>query len=357
MKDHIEAFIEIRPTYERFRARASELILELIKSEKIELASFESRTKTIESFKEKIKRKGNKYKDPIKEITDLCGLRLITYYTEDIYKIASVLEEEFEIDKENSIDKTTIQNPDKFGYQSLHYIISVDKRRNKLVEWKKFKDFKIEIQIRSILQHSWAAIDHKLRYKTKGEVPSNLKRKIFRLSALLELADEEFLSIKNETIELNTKIDESIDKGELDIELNSISLISYLTNSSRVEKVVKLALNSGFKEDMFVLEGQTEEEYLENFVPRLIGCLKYSNLNTIGDLEKLLNTSDKEISDSLKAFMKEFKTRNEIIFAVKSDVIMILVLLLSKIDLNLHKEKLIKIIGWEALYNSILKIK
>lgn len=355
MEKHIEKFSEIRPNYERFRTRISELILELIKSEKIELASFESRTKTVESFKEKIKRKGNKYKDPINEITDLCGLRLITYYTEDIYKIASVLEKEFEIDQENSVDKTAIQNPDKFGYQSLHYIVTIDKRRNRLAEWKTFKNFKIEIQVRSILQHSWAAIDHKLRYKTKGEVPSNLKRKIFRLSALLELADEEFLSIKNETIELNTRIDESIDKGELDIELNSISLISYLTNSTSVENVIKIAESLGFLKNPF---SQNESEELENYVSRLIGCLKFSNLNSIEDLEKLLNKPKNEINKALKEFITEFtKTSNNSIFAVKSDVVMILVLLLSEIDLNLHKEKLSDIIGWKDLYESIFKVK
>lgn len=50
-------------------------------------AQIEHRTKAVDSFIEKIHRKNEKYNDPLNEITDLCGLRIICYYLEDVARV------------------------------------------------------------------------------------------------------------------------------------------------------------------------------------------------------------------------------------------------------------------------------
>ena len=342
MCNHIEEYTSIRPAYDRFRSKLTELITELIESSDADMASIESRTKSIESFEEKINRYGKNYKNPLEEVTDLCGIRIITYYTEDIYKIAELIENEFKIDKENSVDKTEIQSPDKFGYQSLHYVLSIGPKRNKLAEWKAFKDFNCEIQIRSILQHSWAAIDHKLRYKTKGEIPSKLKRKIYRLSALLELADEEFLSIKNQTKDLHSEIENSIDSGNLDLEFNTLSIHSYFDRNDKIDDIVKVAETIGFIKSVIPQEKEIQNIYYS----RLIDVLNNSALNTIEDLDNFLD----QIKGSIKAILSRFKNafdkkQDDFIYAIASDLVLILVVLSEETHVNFNTE-LIEIIEW-----------
>ena len=71
---------------------------------------------------------------------------------------------------------------------------------------EKFSNLNAEIQIRTVLQHSWASISHELEYKKITKSRSILQRKLFRLASLIELADEEFKSTRDQHNELIGKI-------------------------------------------------------------------------------------------------------------------------------------------------------
>jgi len=356
LEQFIQEYSTDRPNYEIFRLKLAELLTALIEDAGIDIVSIESRTKTIQSFKEKIQRPEKNYSNPLDQITDLCGIRIITYYTEDIYKIADIIESEFAIDEDNSVDKTKITSPDKFGYLSLHYVLKLNKKRNYLIEWKNFKNLKAEIQIRSILQHSWAAIDHKLRYKIKKEIPSSLQRKIFRLSALLELADEEFLSIKKQTEELSTEIELSIAKGNLDIEFNSISLKSYLHDNNLTDDIKQKALKLGFTSDTEDINDPETQEY---FLMRLIATLDNSRLNSIRELDNFLNTIFPYIEGKLKLVKDAFdEISDENIYANKSDLVLMLLVLSEETKIDITDPKLRNLIQWQPLldcFDFILK--
>jgi len=347
LEQNIQKFISTRSNYDNFRLKLTELIKELIIDSGIDIVSIESRTKSIESFREKIQRPEKNYDNPFQQITDLCGIRIITYYTEDIYKIAELIKNEFEIDEENSVDKTIINSPDRFGYLSLHYVLKLNEIRKNLIEWKAFNDFNAEIQIRTILQHSWAAIDHKLRYKIKKEIPSTLKRKIFRLSALLELADEEFLSIKNQTQQLHSEIGSSIEKGNLEIEFNSISVLSYIDDNNLIDDIVKMAIDLGYNQitnDIF------NDVSRGDYITRLVATLDNSSLNSIRELDNFLNSNFQSIKGKLKSLKEVFYdiSDNEI-FAIKSDLIMILLVLSKEAKVDINNPNLRNIITWQTL--------
>ncbi len=355
MSESIKEYTLIRPSYEIFQNKLTELLKELIRESNIEIVSIESRTKSIESFKEKINRPEKNYNNPINDITDLCGIRIITYYTEDIYKIAQLIEDEFKIDSDKSIDKTKINIPDKFGYQSLHYILRIGKKRDKLVEWKSFKMYTAEIQIRTILQHSWAAIDHKLRYKTKKEIPSLLKRKIYRLSALLELADEQFLSIKKETSKLNNEIEDSIDKGELNLEFNRLSLRSYLYDNSEINEIIKIAENFNYlhyNDPYFNLNDYYDEIQWELY-SRLIETLNQSSLKTIKDLDNFIKNNKESFIRNLKQFKLHFDSISDSkIYAISTDLLVILLIMGDK-SINISNQNLRSVIDWEPMWQTL----
>ena len=126
------------------------------------------------------------------DITDLLGLRIITYFPDDVDKVRNIIEQEFTLDLANCIDKRMNDNPAEFGYSSLHLIATLHPKRLNLPENQPYTGMKFEIQIRTILQHAWAEIEHNYVYKPHSTVPPDVKRLFFRIAALLEVADLDF---------------------------------------------------------------------------------------------------------------------------------------------------------------------
>lgn len=56
-------------------------------------------------------------------------------------------------------------------------------------------------------QHSWAEVEHGLGYKSQYEIPKDIRRRLTRLSATLEILDEEFVNIRDDIEEYNRGID------------------------------------------------------------------------------------------------------------------------------------------------------
>jgi ppGpp synthetase/RelA/SpoT-type nucleotidyltranferase len=182
-------FEKVRGTYDSFSEKVKELIKGFLEVQSVTVHSVSSRCKTLDSLELKAQKKidkGSEYAD-LKAVTDLAGVRVITHFASDVDQIAKIVEHEFNVDFANSIDKRVAQEPDRFGYTSLHYVVELNSERLFLSEYSKFVNVKVEIQIRSILQHAWAEIEHDIGYKANEEVPNEVKRKFSRLSGLLEL--------------------------------------------------------------------------------------------------------------------------------------------------------------------------
>ncbi len=146
----------------------------------------------------------------IDSLSDFIGIRVVCFYLEDIKKIRKEFSKYFR--ELSSTDKAVMleTTDDKFGYKSLHLDLML-KRNNKTRDYKKYGSIQIEVQIRTVIQDAWSILDHKIKYKKS--IPQNLKRRINRLSALFEIADDEFLRIKEEIAFEENKISERIKKG------------------------------------------------------------------------------------------------------------------------------------------------
>lgn len=223
-----------------------ELLKSLLINFNIKYHIIEKRTKTIESIEEKISRK--EITSVEKEITDISGLRIILYYQDDLEKIIELIKSNFIIDEKNSINKADLYSSNEFGYLSVHYIISLDNKRNKLPEWQAFSKLKAEIQIRTVLQHSWASISHELTYKKDYEIPKELQRKLFRLAGLFELADEQFLKIRVEHDLLKQSIEKISKTNEIESEkINLLTLRYSLQKEDSIYKTIEQkAIEAGF---------------------------------------------------------------------------------------------------------------
>jgi len=233
-KAAIEQYRNIRPLYEAYCNILKMILTKCIEQKKIKYHSIEARAKDIDKFGEKasqvseINANEPKYQNPIAEITDMAGARIITFFPITINDIDKVIYEEFDV-IEKSDKNDLLEKEDKFGYQSIHYLVKLRDDRIKLPEYQNCNKLIAEIQVRTILQHAWAEIEHDIEYKTSITIPKTIKRRFLALAGLLEIADREFQSIQNENEALKSQSRKLVKSGKLDeIEITGDSLKTYL---------------------------------------------------------------------------------------------------------------------------------
>jgi putative GTP pyrophosphokinase len=167
----LEQYDQQRGLYDQFALKCESLLKELLGVKKYRVHSVTSRTKERNKLGKKLRREEKSY-EQLSEVTDVAGVRIITHFEDEVDKIGTLVEKEFDVDAKQSIDKRRLLDPDRFGYLSLHYVCGLNPERLKLPENEKYKGLPCEIQIRSILQHAWAEIEHDLGYKSNNTVPS-----------------------------------------------------------------------------------------------------------------------------------------------------------------------------------------
>lgn len=139
--------------YSTFTEKMEKLIKDLIKENNLRVHSITSRVKRRASLQMKLTRLEKGYAR-LSDVPDISGLRIITYFADDVDLIADMIEKEFDVDRKRSVDKRELLDPDRFGYLALHYVVKISSSRLKLTEYKRFGDCQAEIQVRSILQHA-----------------------------------------------------------------------------------------------------------------------------------------------------------------------------------------------------------
>ena len=205
------------PVFERMQEEVERMLNDALQRSGLMVTAVTSRIKTEQSLSGKLALKGAKYAS-LSDITDILGARIVTFYTDDVDRIAAIVEQLFEIDWQNSVDKRMLHQLDSFGYNSVHYIC-------KLPGY----DYRFELQLRTTLQHAWASINHDTGYKTGVEIPREYLRRINRLAGILEMADDEFSRIRAEITDYRRRVQTLVQNGKLDdVQLDGDTFNSYL---------------------------------------------------------------------------------------------------------------------------------
>ena len=216
------------PVYDEMAEVIPEKLKRFFDEAGIIVAALEHRVKEENSLAGKLRLKGGKYKD-ILDITDILGLRVITFYIDDVDKVASVLERHFEIDWANSVDKRKAHDIDSFGYLSLHYICRIPESSYSDPAHPELNQIRFEVQMRTVLQHAWANMNHDTGYKSGVEIPKEYLRNLSRLAGMLELVDDEFSRIRRELADYRRRVQRLVSSGNLDeVLLDGDSFRSYL---------------------------------------------------------------------------------------------------------------------------------
>lgn len=192
----VQEYVRVRPHYQELAALLT-ASLESAAAEIDPLAIVQARAKTVASFAAKALRKRHKYADPVHQLTDLCGARVIAHTRGEVEAFGEFVEAIFDIDWPNSLDTSQRLAPSEFGYRSVHFIVTPRRRFGYDAELASdLFELKAEVQLRTLVEHAYADFVHDLSYKGAFEVPREWLRELAGAAAALETADQTFSAIE-----------------------------------------------------------------------------------------------------------------------------------------------------------------
>ena len=181
--------------------QAVALVQTILDDAGINYLSVTGRAKSVASFATKAARLVDgepAFPDPLHDITDVIGVRVITYVHSDVAAVADLLRDQVVLHDDRDMGRETASEG-RFGYASRHLLLGLDAARESQPAYDLLRGRQVQVQIRTVLQHAWAEFEHDIRYK--GTIPDehvpDFDRRFTLAAGLLELADREFSTIRD----------------------------------------------------------------------------------------------------------------------------------------------------------------
>jgi predicted RNase H-like nuclease/ppGpp synthetase/RelA/SpoT-type nucleotidyltranferase len=181
--------------------QAVNLVQTILDDAGINYLSVTGRAKSVASFAAKAARLEDgapAFPDPLRDITDVVGVRVITYVHSDVAAVADLLRDQVVVRDDRDMGRETASQG-RFGYASRHLLVALDAARESQPAYDMLRGRVAQVQIRTVLQHAWAEFEHDIRYK--GTIPDehvpDFDRRFTLAAGLLELADREFSTIRD----------------------------------------------------------------------------------------------------------------------------------------------------------------
>jgi putative GTP pyrophosphokinase len=233
------------------------------------------RAKSLESFAGKICREGAHYEDPIVEITDFCGVRVVVHTLDQVEILVRQIESDLAIDEMNSGDKQELLDLNEFGYLSRHFIVKPGE--TSIIEgcengcFRSLHNPRAEIQVRTLAQHVWADVYHELGYKNEFALPARWQREFARLAASLEDCDEAFMNIKHSISTYESNYGAYLPKDELErlVEQLEILVLEDSDNINVLNRLVRTYMALDGKLEAVERLYANNRENLQNNAPAL----------------------------------------------------------------------------------------
>lgn len=271
----IATFKELRGNYAKFCEVLQTILEDLAKRLHLHVI-VQARAKDIPGFAEKISRKG--YTDPFRQMTDLCGVRVIAETSAQVQAVCAGIRELFDVDEPNSEDKLEKLKAGEFGYRSVHFVVSLRRGMHTAVPELDIPDFlyeslddsagpvtpryKAEIQVRTIMQHAWASVVHDNLYKSQfNSLKHKWKRDASRIAALIEDADESFSTLLTDIEAYKHHYGAYLSPEEIEKEIKTLNAVSIHAPENRnlIARIARLQLALGETEKAIAVLGDPDK--------------------------------------------------------------------------------------------------
>jgi GTP pyrophosphokinase len=165
-----------------------------------------ARAKSPDRFLEKAEKRNEdgslKYRDPLGEVQDQIGARIIVFYTSDVEPASERVLKYFRHIEEATIEPETEA---EFGYFGRHYILTLPEDTIPSKVGLSDAPRVFELQVRTLFQHAWSEAEHDIGYKPTRPLTPDQKRRFAFTAAQAWGADLIFQGLceelKSETTE------------------------------------------------------------------------------------------------------------------------------------------------------------
>lgn len=249
IKQIADSWTTDQPKYEELGKLVSSFIKSTITECEI-LPEISYRTKELLSIVKKIKKKLLEKEYSYSHLNDKLGVRIICTFSDDMKIIDEYLQKYFEIKKVERKQEELDFN--KLDYISNHYDAVIKLSTKGFAKCSHLENLVFEIQVRTLNQHAWSNTAHSLSYKQEADISPTLKRKIYRLLSLYEIADDEFSAVNKALIEaegsnvykLLRKLESKIFKYaqvdyDRELSLFTIDIVLGFLNEQEIQSVFK----------------------------------------------------------------------------------------------------------------------
>ena len=279
-------YVESLKLYEEFAARIRNLIQDLVELEGVEFYAIEGWAEKPAEFLRILSTLEEKDLAGI----DLVRIRVLLRFPEDVLKVEELVKSEFEIDAERSVPSSQLEDPYRFGYPAVVYILALSDSRSRLREWAKYKTLSFRLELRTLLQEAWATIFPRVNQTVGSLSEKKLTRELVLLSSLLEKADEGFLTlrkvIKDEALLVPPAKNKPAPQQEppeaeklfTDEELYML----FRDDESLLGRWNAIAQEAGFP------EFTPDADYLRESFAHLCGILRAAGIDTLSDVRKFI---------------------------------------------------------------------
>lgn len=162
-------------------------------AKELRIDQISARPKAVDRFlakAAKVNEKGEpKYPEPLENIQDQIGARIVTFYLADVERIERLVTKYFRAIEDKPV---TPERDSEFSYFGHHYILFFP---SDVIDpgWdKKLVPRVFELQVKTLFQHAWSEAEHDLGYKPGKALTKDQRRRFAFTSAQAWGADRIF---------------------------------------------------------------------------------------------------------------------------------------------------------------------